>query len=193
MHGIIESFRSKPELDILAVGKRTYFNNGVMLARPRDTTSSYLVDMLRNGTWEGNWTESDYKMTMKRAIHTDQDVFIEYTERFPERYEPVRGPSPLNLRTMHQPQDAHQNCSVLHYAGAPKPWEAWFEIQNMDIPANGSALLLLPDGFPKSLRALKTESKNGKKPWQVPDWALEVWRDHWNRAVTQLQAHPELI
>ena len=193
MYDILEIFRSKSELDISAVSQRSYFNNGVMLARPRDTTFSYLVDMLRNGTCKSNCTDSDYETRMRRKIHTDQDVFIEYTERFPERFEPVPQRSPFNLRTMHQPNDVNQSCSVVHYAGGPKPWEAWFAIQNMDIPHYDSALLLLPDGFPKSLRTLKKQFIERNKPWQIPNWGLELWRDHWNRAVTQLQAYPELI
>lgn len=192
MYDTLELFRSKPKLEILAVGGRDYFNNGIILARPRDTTFFYLVDMLQNGTCKGDCKAGDFKTKMRRKIKTDQDVFIEYTERFPDRYEAVYAPSPLNLRPMHQPQDLHQNCSVVHFAGAPKPWEAWFAIPNIGSPANGSALLSLPNGFPESLKALKKKRKKRKKAWQLPNWGLEVWRDHWNNAVSRLQAHPEL-
>ena len=188
MYDIIQNFRSKPELDFLAVGSRTYFNNGVMLARPRDTTFSYLVEMLRNGTCVGSCVTSDYATTMRREIYTDQDIFIEYSERYPERFEPVEKRSRLNYRPMYQPNDAHQNCSVVHYVGKPKPWEAWFSIPGIGVAVHGSALPMLPNSIPESMHALKKRSKR----WSMPDWALDLWRDHWNHAVTRLQAHAQM-
>lgn len=188
MYDIIQLFSSKPQLEILAVGSRTYFNNGVMLVRPRDTTFSYLVKMLQNGTCVGRCTDSDYTTMMRREIYTDQDVFIEYSERFPERFEPVVKHSCLNLRPKYQPNDMYQNCSVVHYVGTPKPWEAWFAIPRIDIPVNGSTLSMLPDSIPESIHALKKQSKS----WHIPDWALELWRSKWNHAVNQLLVHAQM-
>ena len=192
MHDVLHLFRSKPELDILAAGKRDYFNNGVMLARPRDSTFSYLVEMLRNGTCVGNCTDSDYTTMMKRRIDTDQDIFIEYTQRFPSRFEPIKNNSHLNLRPMHHRFDIHVNCSVVHFAGEPKPWEAWFAIPTISIPIENSSLPMLPEFFPEPLKALMERRKEEGKLWTAPVWSLEVWRDYWNRAVTRLQAHSEI-
>ncbi|KAI2490428.1 hypothetical protein MHU86_24144 [Fragilaria crotonensis] len=193
MNDIIQLFQSKPELDILASGKRKYFNNGVMLARPRDSTFSYLVEMLRNGTCVGDCTDSDYTTMMRRRIITDQDVFIEYTQRFPNRFEPIDEDYPLNVRPMHHRADIHATCSVIHYAGGPKPWEAWFSIPNITIPLDGSSLPMLPEYFPESLKALKKQRKKRGKPWALRDWSLEIWRDYWNRAVIRLQDHSEIL
>ncbi|KAI2490431.1 hypothetical protein MHU86_24147 [Fragilaria crotonensis] len=186
MDDILQSFRSKPELDILAVGKRQYFNNGVMLARPRDSTFSYLVEMLRNGTCVGNCTDSDYTTMMRRRIDTDQDVFIEYTQRFPNRFEPIDKASPLNVRPMHRRFDVHANCSVIHYVGEPKPWVAWFALPNISTPVDGTSLPMLREHFPESLKALIERQKEKGTPWTTPVWSLEVWRDYWNQAVTGL-------
>ncbi len=182
MYDIIQRFRSKPQLDFLAVGSRYYFNNGVMLARPNDTTFSYLVEMLRNGTCMVNCTESEYTTMMRREAYTDQDVFFEYTQRFPERFEPEDQKSRLNQRPKYQHNDTYHDCSVVHYIGTPKPWESWFAIPSIGIPLNGSSLLMLPDSYiPESLHTLF-----------LPDWALELWRDSWNQAVIQSVAHPTL-
>ena len=187
MGDIIQRFRSNPQLDIAAVGNRKYFNNGVILARPRRATFTYMVEMLRNGTCEGKCTENDYKTMMRRKVIGDQDVFIEYTEHFPERFMPVENRR-LNLRPMHAKTDMYQDCSVVHYAGLPKPWESWFFLPNISTPVKGSNLRMLPDSIPKSIYQLKKRSK----PWQLADWALELWRDQWNRAVTQLTASQQL-
>jgi lipopolysaccharide biosynthesis glycosyltransferase len=188
MYDIIQRFQSNPKLDILAVGNRTYFNAGIMLARPRRTTYSYLIAMLRNGTCVGNCTESDYKTMMRRKINADQDIIIEYTERFPERFEPLKRKSRLNLRPMHQKVDVHKNCSVVHYAGLPKPWQPWSAVPSIDFPVNGSTLRMLPDSIPEAIYALKNRSKT----WDLADWSLELWRSQWNQAVTQLQASQQL-
>ncbi|KAI2490430.1 hypothetical protein MHU86_24146 [Fragilaria crotonensis] len=192
MDDILQFFRSKPELDILAAGKRQYFNNGVMLARPRDSTFSYLVEMLRNGTCVGNCTDSDYTTMMKRRIDTDQDIFIEYTQRFPNRFEPIDKDSPLNVRPMHHRNDIHANCSVVHYAGDPKPWKAWFAIPILSIPVDNSILPMLPEHFPAPLLALMERKIKEGTPWTTPVWSLELWRDCWNQAVTRLQGQLEI-
>lgn len=182
MYDIIQRFRSKPQLDFLAVGSRYYFNNGVMLARPNDTTFSYMVEMLVNGTCMGNCTDIDYKTMMRREAYTDQDVFFEYAQRFPERFEPEDPKSRLNQRPKYQHNDTYHDCSVVHYIGTPKPWEAWFAIPDIGIPVNGTSLMTLPDEFiPELLNTLL-----------LPDWALGLWRDTWNRAVIQSVAHEGL-
>jgi hypothetical protein len=135
MDGIIQDFRSNPHLELMASGNNEYFNNGVMLARPSARTFSYMVDMLRNGTCKENCSDynmfrngtcegncTDYNTVMWRKVATDQDIFIEYTQRFPERFRPINQYSlpTFNLRPMHKANDEWSNCSIVHFAGAQR-------------------------------------------------------------------------
>ena len=126
----------------------------------------------------GNCTESDYKTMTRRKGNADQDIIIEYTERFPERFDPVSQNSSFNFRSMHQKDCNHQNCSVVHYAGLSKPWTPWSAIPSINFPLNVSTLRILPDSIPEHMYALKNRSKT----------SLKLWRYQWNQAVTQLQA-----
>jgi lipopolysaccharide biosynthesis glycosyltransferase len=130
MNETIEEFHSRPKLDFLASGDRYYFNNGVMLARPRNKTYRYMVQMLRNGTCMGRICNGTTTM-MSRIVYTDQDIFIEYSQRFPERFQPISGKSSFNLRPTYNPIDRDQDCSIIHYTGDTKPWSALFPGQNM--------------------------------------------------------------
>jgi hypothetical protein len=85
---------------------------------------------------------------------------------------------------MHNKVDKHQNCSVVHYTGNTKPWEAWSAIPSIDFPGNGSALTMLPDSVPEAAYSLKNLSMASS----IKEWALELWRYQWNQAVTQLLA-----
>jgi hypothetical protein len=177
MSNTIEQFRENPKLDILAAGDRKYFNNGVMLARARDRTYDSMIELLRNGSYYGQPGCASSATQMNRKIATDQDIFVEYTSRFPERYQPIKGGDPFNLRPMHAPKDRDTNCSIVHYAGHPKPWSAWFEGQNMSnvastlpqlVPLNESSIL------PTKIQIFLNGSKSSH------EWSMRLWGNIWN-------------
>jgi Glycosyl transferase family 8 len=180
MNETIEAFRSNPKLDFLASGDRYYFNNGVMLARPRKKTYRYMVQMLKNGTCMGRICNGTTTM-MSRIVYTDQDIFIEYSQRFPDRFYPISGQSSFNLRPTYNPIDRDQDCSIIHYTGDTKPWSALFPGQ--DVTRVGIELPRLANSVPIPTDAA-APSLTRKMP--IAPWALEVWRANWNRAVTQI-------
>jgi lipopolysaccharide biosynthesis glycosyltransferase len=201
MDGIMQEFRSNPQLELMASGNDEYFNNGVMLARPSARTFSYMTDMLRNGTCKENCSNynmfrngtcevncTDYNTVMWRKVSTDQDIFIEYTQRFPARFRLIDGFSipAFNLRPMHISKDEWQNCSIVHFAGAPKPWEAWLPDVKTTVDGSADEFPLLPNGdLPKTIHEMKIRCRESGLHWDLKDWALIAWRDRWNRAVAR--------
>jgi hypothetical protein len=91
---------------------------------------------------------------MWRKIVTDQDIFIEYTQRFPERFKVIPEASfpAFNLRPMHKLKDEvqWQNCSVVHYAGGLKPWQVWLPDNKTSLEGGADEFPLIPtDDLPK--------------------------------------------
>lgn len=184
MSSTIADFRNNPSLDIMAVGDREYYNNGVMLARTRDRAYDSMVELLRNGTCYGKPNCANSTTQMNRRISTDQDIFVEYGARFPDRYQPISNGSPFNLRPMHTPKEYAADCSIVHYVGTPKPWGAWFEGENMTEVGINLPLLDAGDTLPSKVQSVLNSSKFSR------DWSMRLWRDDWNEAVQKWRSRP---
>jgi hypothetical protein len=180
---IIDPFRSNHELDIAAVEiSQKRFNSGVLLARPRHRTYKYMLELIENGACYGrNLSQIGdgcaTGVAMNRKFDSDQDVFHEYTQRFPDRFEYLQPASPFNLRPMHSPNDRAQNCSIVHYIGWPRPSGIWFEGQSMTQVSRELPILPTGPSLPPSIEAFAAQSKSST------EWGLRLWRDRWNDAV----------
>jgi hypothetical protein len=88
---------------------------------------------------------------------------------------------------MHIAKYEWSNCSVVHFAGAPKPWEVWFpEKESVLDGVRPDEFPLLPNGdLPKSIHEMKIELQESGLHWDLKDWAIIAWRDRWNSAVAR--------
>jgi lipopolysaccharide biosynthesis glycosyltransferase len=181
MHDLLDTFRNNELLYFMAAGSLEYFNNGVMLVRPRKKVYSYMIEMLRNGTCMGRICNNT-TTKMNRIIYTDQDVFISFAQRFPERFGAISEKSAFNIQPTYNPVDRDQNCSIVHYTGYIKPWSSLFP--NISIDEIIENLPVITRKIPNRKGIIKFNSRT--RP--IEKWALELWRDNWNKAVKRLRA-----
>ena len=115
-------------------------------------------------------------------IFNDQDLFVEYTHRFPERFRAIRNPNAINVRPMHEKMDRYESCSIVHFTGHPKPWNAWFNQSTAVAGPNVTSRPLLPLAtIPDSIHQIVAMN-----PEKIRLWSLTVWRDIWNQAMMRL-------